>query len=190
MRNRDTNTATVRVANGTQKVLLDQELFGQFSDGYWENSRNRSWEVLGEAEVANEANPVGVTFSEYRTYDYKGYSVNNKELLSYVGDRMLVYSRFANYFKLSEISDNEASFLEYAAERTIFDTTTKENLESVLTDWNRPEDKFWFNRRTSALGLIETYGMDEILNALNDTSYGMKEMRKDLTQITKALKTF
>jgi len=94
------NLSTIKVANIAQKVLLDTELLGQFSDGFWENSRNTSWRYLDEVKIANDTETVGVYFQSEKPYDYKGYSVNNLELLSYVGDRMLSKARVARFLNI------------------------------------------------------------------------------------------
>jgi hypothetical protein len=93
---KNTNEAIIKVENLVQKVLLTNELIGQFSDGFWENSRNTSWNHMGEVEVVEESEETGVVFKEYVPRNYKGYSVNNKTLLEYVGDRMLVNAKLAN----------------------------------------------------------------------------------------------
>lgn len=73
------------VRNEAQKILFDQELSGQISDGMWENARpNDHWQPWCNAEVVVGTN-VGRNF--YARKD--NYNINSSELLSIVGDRML-----------------------------------------------------------------------------------------------------
>ena len=184
---REYTEATIRVSTPSQKVLLDTELLGQFSDGFWENSRNTSWEFLGKVEVSKEA---AVVFEEYIPYDYKGYSVNNKELLSYVGERMLIKARIANALNISDFGEAEALFDTYKIESKVTSEKafTEDDLLSQIADWNKNGDKFWTDRAKVSTEFISANGLVNVVQAMNDTSYDMKAMRKDLTAITKILK--
>ena len=80
---REYGVLTVR--NQAQKILFDEEMSGQISDGMWENTRPYDhWEPWCAAEVVVGEN-VGRNF--YAKKD--NYNLNNKELLDIVGDRML-----------------------------------------------------------------------------------------------------
>jgi len=64
--------STIKVQNKVQKVLLDTELFGQFSDGFWENSRNNSWVYLDDnVEVAKTNEKPGIYFKVIIPHEYK-----------------------------------------------------------------------------------------------------------------------
>lgn len=76
---------TLVVRNKAQKILFDEELSGQISDGQWENSTPHGhWEPWCDAEVVVGEN-VGRTFYARRD----SYNFLNKELLEIVGDRMV-----------------------------------------------------------------------------------------------------
>lgn len=78
---------TVVVRTEVQKALLQQELVGQLSDGFWENSSSKAdWQRLAAATVvvASEGQAVGCSFKLNKRYDFA-----NDDLLDCVGDRML-----------------------------------------------------------------------------------------------------
>ena len=183
--------ATIKVQTASQKVLLDTELLGQFSDGYWENSRNQSWKYLDSVEVANDSDKTGVYFTDYLPYDYQGYSVNNKTLLDVVGDRMLSKARFANSLDTTVIGEGLEIVLETdKITRKVIDNEviSLEDIEYIIQD-NLSREDFWVKRAKLAIQEIkEIGGVQKLLEALNNTSYNMKEMRKDLREITTILK--
>jgi hypothetical protein len=77
---------TLRVRNLAQKVLWEQELTGQLSDGRWENSRpNDHWEPWCDATCVVDPENVGRNFYVKRD----GYCFTERELLSIIGERML-----------------------------------------------------------------------------------------------------
>lgn len=79
------NYGVLTVRNQAQKILFDEELSGQISDGMWENSRPYDhWEPWCGAEVVVGLN-VGRNF--YAKKD--NYNFTNKDLLDVVGDRMV-----------------------------------------------------------------------------------------------------
>lgn len=76
----------LNVRNEAQKVILEKEMFGQISDGMWENtSPHDHWEPWCDATVVVDPTNVGRNF--YARKD--NYNLNNKELLEIVGQRML-----------------------------------------------------------------------------------------------------
>lgn len=88
-------TATLRVRNIAQKVLMDEELKGQISDGAWENLNvTDHWQVWCDAEVVVDPANVGRDF--WAKYDH--YNFTNKELLEIVGQRMVESVRIALTF--------------------------------------------------------------------------------------------
>lgn len=83
---------TLRLRNLAQKVLWEQELTGQISDGRWENSRPFDhWVAWCDADVVIDPDNVGRDFWVKRD----GYCFTEKDLLSIIGDRMLEYVRVA-----------------------------------------------------------------------------------------------
>jgi len=185
---RNSKEATIKVQNEVQKVLLDTELIGQFSDGYWENSRNQSWVYLGNVEVTRNPESTGVVFEDFIPCDYKGYSVNNRTLLEYVGDRMLAKARVANYLKISDI-DAVDCLLEYACAQNIIQNVevTEEDIAGQILEWQDRSDDFWSKRAEESIKFIKNVGLDNFMKAVN-SDYKMSDMRKDLSNITKVLK--
>jgi len=83
-----TNTNILRVRNLAQKLLWDEELSGQISDGMWENTRPfnhyKSW---CWAEVIVDPSNVGRNF--YAMKD--NYNFASTFMLECIGDRMLAH---------------------------------------------------------------------------------------------------
>lgn len=86
---------TLAVRNIEQKVLWETELAGQISDGYWENAspmdHYRSWSGI---RVVVDPENVGRDFWVRKD----NYSFTSKQLLEYVGDRMVFRARFARMY--------------------------------------------------------------------------------------------
>lgn len=76
---------TLRVANMAQKILLEEELMGQISDGMWENSGGEAWQSWTSANVIVDPRNLGRNFGT----DKDNYLLTSKELRDAVGDRML-----------------------------------------------------------------------------------------------------
>jgi hypothetical protein len=78
------------VRNEAQKILFDEELSGQISDGMWENLNRRDhWQVWCDADVVVDPDNLGRDF--WASYD--SYNFTHPDLLSVVKDRMLVTVR-------------------------------------------------------------------------------------------------
>ena len=182
---------TIKVNTPVQKVLLDNELLGQFSDGFWENSRNQSWTYLNDVELISNIDKVGVYFPDYIPSDYKGYRVNNKELLSYVGNRMLAMARVANFFSVSDFnSDFECLLSSVEIENAIAENTPiqADHINNVIKRFETYKSEYW-NKVANGISteINKLGGIDELIKALN-SDYTMKNMRKELTNITLILK--
>lgn len=79
-------TGTLRVRTLAQKVLMDEELAGQISDGYWENTRPLDhWQQWTSAEVVVDPTNVGRDFWALKD----NYDLTARALLDVVGDRMV-----------------------------------------------------------------------------------------------------
>jgi len=157
---------------------------GQFSDGYWENSRNESWRLLGDVKIA-ENEESGVVFPERVSYEYKGYSVNNKTLLEYVGDRMLVNAKLAN----SGIElPREVSYIVESKLMRLMETCSvhKDDIALAVIDFRKQGD-YYIDKANKFVEFIKEVGLDNFVDACNEP-YVMKDMRKELTAITRILK--
>lgn len=79
---------TLRVRNEAQRVLMVEELQGQFSDGWWENAAPHDhWKPWCNAEVVVDPSNVGRDFWVAKD----NYAIAHKELLDVIGDRMVEY---------------------------------------------------------------------------------------------------
>ena len=73
----------IRVATKSQAILMELELKGQVSDGYWENSYPHDYKPVCSAEVIVDPDNVGINFTPSRAYNFA-----SPKLIEYVGDRM------------------------------------------------------------------------------------------------------
>lgn len=89
---------TIYFRNFTQKVLWDNELSGQISDGMWENSRNSNWEFWCSLETEVDMRNPRV---DARTNGRTNFNLASPQLLEIVGDRMLAMA------KMSKVTDDE-----------------------------------------------------------------------------------
>jgi hypothetical protein len=84
--------STLAFRNMAQVVLFKNELAGQISDGYWENSRPLGhWKPWGACQVIVDASNPGKDFWAQK----ENYNFANRELLDIVGDRMIYAVRVA-----------------------------------------------------------------------------------------------
>lgn len=80
--------STLRVRNLAQKILWEEELCGQISDGHWENaSPNDHYYPWCSADVVVDPDHPGRDFYANKT----AYRFDDPALLEVVGDRMLAY---------------------------------------------------------------------------------------------------
>ncbi len=96
-------SGTLTVRNQAQKILWEEELNGQISDGMWENATPHDhWDVWSDAEITVGKN-VGRTFFARKC----NYNFTNPELLNIVGDRMIkaVQVEIPEYTKADLIAD-------------------------------------------------------------------------------------
>lgn len=75
---------TIRVRSQAQKWLLEDELKGQISDGYWSNSSNNPYQDWSNAKIIVDPKNPGRNFHTKKD----NYQLNSKSLLDMVGDRM------------------------------------------------------------------------------------------------------
>jgi len=96
------------VRNAAQKILFEQELVGQISDGMWENVPGDHWQCWSDATVvvaatlpSGEQAPVGRNFYAQKS----NYRFNSTDLLSCVGDRMLasVQAELGSWYTLADM---------------------------------------------------------------------------------------
>ncbi len=156
---------TITFKTEDQAVLFDREIRGQLSDGYWGNASPMGhWNQWGRAEVAVGDN-VGRNF--YPRKD--NYNLTNKDLLEWCGPRMINYVKLARHFGKEHVY--------------ILDSFT--DLDGSFC--GAPEDKgdYWDTIRDK----LAQYDADEVKRVIEEDSYTMKEMRKDLREMKSAFKT-
>lgn len=79
-------SGTLAVRNKAQKVLLEEELMGQLSDGQWENTNPHDhWEQWCSAKIIVDPTNVGRDFWVRKD----NYRLDDPGLLDIVGHRML-----------------------------------------------------------------------------------------------------
>ena len=163
------------VKNLAQVVLYECEIKGQLSDGNWENSspwqHYKPW-CNAKAEVGE---PIGVNFYSNKN----NYGLHT--LIQYVGERMQFMGALATLFP-----DEAKKLMAFEYGRVP---------ESVW-EWN------WYTEQASKSELPDYYSkvLDrwekagltiekiELVGRQQDYIYPMKQLRKDLTSIKKAMK--
>ena len=185
---------TIVVNTWAQKALLKNELLGQMSDGLWENSRNQSWEFWVKCDIVvdPDVDPHYVKTSVY--FNEKAYKVNNPDLLSFIGTRMLGQAKFAD-FTGNEVTEKENHFIEYIVgcdDADKYPVVTTDAVHAVYAlfaryahDSKDPEN-YWVKEAAAYTEFLLKYG-NILLDALNNKNYNKKELRKDLRVITQAL---
>ena len=185
---------TIVVNTWAQKALLENELFGQMSDGYWENSRNQSWRFWSKCNVVvdPDAEPHYVKVSDY--WGEKSYPLNNTELLSFVGTRMLAIAKFADYTN-RELSQDDAYLIEDIVgcnDTDEYPEVTTERIDAVYNkykDYAKTSDpeNYW-NKKAKRFSEFVKTNRNILTKALDVTYYNKKDLRKDLRVLTQALK--
>ena len=79
--------------NPTQKLLWDEEITGQLSDGKWENSSRSNWRFFNSLKSSVDASNPRVTAT---TYGNCSFNFASKDLLDAIGDEMLKLGRTIN----------------------------------------------------------------------------------------------
>lgn len=157
----------ITFATKTQAAIFEFELTNQISDGKWENTHNTSWQMWCAAKVL-----VGENVGRFGFYPRKdNFNFASKDLVECVGDRMISYARLALVFDLSEVGKiqnvcvgfNDCSF-------------------SDIPDSYKGE--YWDKKRE----FRKTLDLPKIKAALENDSYGMKQLMADLKEIKKTIK--
>lgn len=181
----------IYVENNIQKTLLECELFGQFSDGRWENSRNQSWKFWTDCNV--EIGDAGYKKTSPGYYNIKPYDCNDTELLSYVGTRMLGGARFSHYFNKA-LTQDEYYFIEDivgCTDTNWYQEITVADISKVITKYSgyaeNGNNEYWTKKAIKFKAFVESYTAFEIVTALNNT-YTKRDLRRDLRGINDSLR--
>jgi adenosine deaminase len=174
----------LHLKNDIQKALYERELEGQFSDGLWENSRTQDWKTWTSVDVIVDGE-LYTTVPEYK----KHYNCANKELVDYVGGRMVSIARWAKHFGEEGIRFSEYF---YCGKDDLDKKVTEDDWKHIVEQFEEyakdSSNDYWENVVKEAKAIEEKFGVDKIVEAMNDESYGLKELRKDLREITTAMK--
>lgn len=172
----------INVRNEDQKALLELELLGQISDGYWENSiASRTWE---DVEVCVDPNNVGVDFAAFPC------NFTSKKLLDVVKTRMVLYVRLAREFG-NLARDLETLFIsvndDATAAKNIIYIGAPDDISSLLQKGNTFWTS-WYNRVKDYLKSPKLISIAE--TPLNDSRmYSLKDLRRDLNDLNKIQRT-
>ena len=176
---------TFTVASLSQKNLFDCEILGQLSDGAWENTKPYDhWTAWGNSDVK-----VGSRIG--RDFPVKKDGYNLGSLLDYVGDRMLGLGAAGSVgWDLTNYSD-EASAVEYFFSAGSLAATER---MCITEDFNQHFDKFaerygkdWSKKYVEA-AQKNRKKLEETWNAIRSGRYGIRQLKSDLTAISKAMK--
>ena len=156
----------IRVANSAQKVLVECELQGQISDGYWENASPRDhWRIPSGASVVVDAENPSVNFYLQRRYNF-----TSPELLQYVGDRMIQYVQM----------------------HMLYPHLSNEALRKVdCGDWWWDDDNGYYTKIIAEFAAVGITNHEQLQAVISNLSgYDMKAMKKDLKEIKVAFNTY
>ena len=158
------------VRNIAQKVLMDFELKGQFSDGHWENSR-QDWKLWCDTDfiVSTDGKLGTVGIGDWKKRRAR-YNLSAKSLLEVVGDRMMAAVRVCQKFpKLADMREIRHA-IEFVAEEAL-------NPSYPQMDYAR-------EYQTKVEKVVGSKNMAEFNRVAADTTlYTMKMMRKDLNDL-------
>jgi len=188
------------VANRVQKALVEMELMGQISDGYWENARPYDhWKIWSkvDVEVAADGETIGRNFWPHRD----NYNFTAADLLEVVGDRMRVYATYAQLYP---------TFTNRVASWDL--PETQEELDTLKKGYERFELLQGFLVAVEAQGiaipaevltttmqykyhhdkyvrLVDLGWSDEMFKEMADCKITQAELVKELNEIKKAFRT-
>lgn len=166
----NTQEFELHVENPVQKALFLQELSGQISDGYWENSRPNDhyqyWFLSFDQVIVDGT--LSHNFYAPRKYDFLA-----SELLKSVGDRMLFYAKMTILFP-------DVSYV-LLQKHSLPDGV--EELRNATRYAMDDSSNYWYDKLAfyAEVGLTQ-----EVLDTVEAyDGYTVKDLRKDL----RALKT-
>jgi len=177
---------TFTVASLSQKNLFSAEITGQLSDGAWENTKPYDhWTPWAGSEVK-----VGSRIG--RDFPVKKDGYNLGSLLDYVGDRMLGLGA-AGSVGWDLNSGDEQGAIEYFFSAGSLAATER---MCITEDFERHFEKF-LEKYSS--GYLKKYAdaaqknkkkLEETWDAIRSGRYGIRQLKNDLTSISKAMKIY
>jgi hypothetical protein len=162
------------VRNLAQKVLMEFELMGQMSDGYWENAR-QDWHLWCDTEflVSPDGKLGTVGIDDWQKRQAR-YNLSAKALLDVVGERMIASVRVCHRFpKLAENRNIRHAVQSLAECGPVKPSDGDYRKEYV----------------TKVEAVIGNANMAEFYKVASDESlYTMKQMRRDLNDLKAIMK--
>jgi len=165
------------VRNERQKLLFEQELLGQISDGFWENAQpeNHYNDFDDVHVIVDEYEDVGVNFDIRKNYKF-----HDEDLVGIIGDRMLFMVRS---LLRRGVYDKNIPFMltlsnkDYAHPIDTFQKLAKEDnhylarLYDTLTNYN-----------------IKQIDIRELYDDIQRTPYHEHDLINDLKDLSKIIK--
>ena len=158
----------IYVKNKFQKVLLEHEYLGQFSDGHWENMRGEHWRDWCNIQIEVSDTKLGRTF-----WAYDRYNLLNKDLLDVVGDRMIAMCNFVD-------GDVDEKLIWENLHETFFDG----EMEKAFA--GEDVDDYWFER---AVLVEKHFGSMEKLREARKGRFDMTQLKKEIRELKEAMQT-
>jgi len=182
---------TIKTNDKKVKSILENELMGQFSDGYWENSRNQLWKHLDKVVLTENENGLEGQDFMVRRAKYSMYNVENRELLKHIGARMTGLVAFADL-----LEENDSYELKYAVEYLSEIAWGTDGFEKRITSYKpvkvtldmvtqlRERMSYRKDEKTKkAIDLLEEY------ISKNEVVLDVNELRKTLKRTNEVLRT-
>lgn len=183
----------ITVTNEAQKVLLDNELKGQLSDGYWENARPFDhWKMPCRAAVVIGDTP-SVNFYAMRRYNFAA-----DELLKVVRTRMILYVRLAKLLGAEQAKQAECLFKTIDGDANACDRPKFIGIPKWMIaacNYEGDSGERYRARKVQLEALIEKHGdafLNEVSLPIKDkkASYNLSMLNKDLEGIKAAFANY
>jgi len=175
---------TLTVANMEQKIIFITEMQGQISDGMWENARPdghwKPWCRLDNDSifVGPDIGTTGRFAADNGYSEKRNYNFASSSLLEIVGQRIITK---INLWKM--LGDKVLQSLLKGGSRIPDDV---EDFDYALKNMNNNNNNYWAKlvRAWQELGITR-----EDVEKAEKGPYTMKDLRKDCSELKKALKT-
>ena len=160
------------LATIAQAVLMELELKGQVSDGYWENSSPRDhYKPVCDAAVIVDPDNMGINFYPRRKYNFA-----SPTLIEYVGERMRQYVLFNR--KFPELSMKSLRSID-----------SGDWIWMIKVGVKTPEWQQQFHDEMKKVCGVTTYEeCQALLKEIDLTEYPISSLKKDLKAINDAFK--
>lgn len=171
-------SGTIFFSSVTQAALFEEELKGQFSDGYWENSRpNDHWKFWCDLDV--RVHPAGqeprVETSTPWAIKKRSYGIS--KLYECVGDRMLAIGRLARATLVAGVDIASFPHGDFRG--------AAEDMPATLEEWR--QCKASGKWKYDFVGRYMERITDELAVAFYAASYTQRDLSRDVAAIKKAM---